>query len=157
MVAGGGRVSLSVEFVPAPAVVAEGFFMTAERLQMLDEPLRNSIPVATNEVEMNFAMEGRPTKWEDLAEGTAMIRGSDHPILDRTGTLRSEAGQEWAFRRHDSHTVSAEMIDPTGYGAFHITGTNAPMPIRDWSYVSEDGVDAIQAVFMDWLEEAIAT
>jgi hypothetical protein len=44
----------------------------------------------------------------------------------------------------------ADFADPTGYGGYHVDGT-LHMPSRDWTYVSEDGVDRMAEFFADWV------
>lgn len=76
-------------------------------------------------------------------------------ILIDTDSLRSGLVNtpDWKARRLSTNSAAVELIDPTGYGKFHITGT-ATMPIRDWSYVSPEGVDEIAAIMADWVMES---
>jgi hypothetical protein len=73
-------------------------------------------------------------------------------ILIDTGTLMDgvTAGTNWNYRRLSGNSQGMEMTDPTGYGSYHITGTTH-IPVRDWSYISDEAVDNMSTIFAEWL------
>lgn len=199
------RGQIYIEAVPEPAVVAQAYFTTAEKLNHLEEPLRLAAGIAVNEIEENFAAQGRPDSWEPLSQTTierrvwqslsdsqqASLRelqrnaafegelvtdssgiasfvpagqskydmvllglASDMQILVNSGALKAGVTSEgnWVYRTLSFNSQAIEMTDPTGYGAYHITG-NDNLPVRDWSYISEGGMDEMASVMADWLVE----
>src|SRR5215831_12962730 len=141
------RVSMTLEWTPLPSVVAQTYFVTAEKASHLEEPLVQATQIVSQEIAANFDAQGRPEGWQELNEATVERRGSSEPILFVTGNLYNQAtsptswavgggGQEW----------DAELIDVTDYGRFHVTGT-VNMPVRDWTFVPDDALDAIEQVF----------
>jgi len=198
------RGRIYIEVTPEPALVAEVFFMKAQKMQNLDEPLQAGTGVVDQEIAANFAAQGRPTQWEPLSQATIEARvwrslsdsqktalidlryasmgfgtltydpetkapifeqslttkyhqvmaglASGMQILIDTGFLRDSAtsGANWKYRRLASNSQAMELTDPTGYGGFHIEG-NSRLPIRDWSYVSPEGVDQITEIMAEWV------
>lgn len=78
-------------------------------------------------------------------------------ILIDTGALQAGAvdSSNYRFRQLSFNAQSIEVVDPTGYGAFHITGAPASnLPQRDWSYISEGAVDEMTEIMANWVMEA---
>jgi phage gpG-like protein len=196
------RGSIYVEATPEPALVAQAYFATAQKLRNMEEPLQYAARIAADEVKQNFDAQGRPTGWAPLSEATLARRiwgslsdtqkvnfikmkeesqgqgsltfdegGNPHfipsnsfaqvlgglasgiQILVDTGDLEQGAtsGSNFNYRTLSGNEQAAEMEDPTGYGTFHITGTSKNLPIRDWSYISSEGVDQMSAYMADWV------
>jgi len=87
------------------------------------------------------------TKYAQVFAGLA----SGIQILVDSGDLKQLAtgGSNWTYRHLSGTEQAMEMGDPTGYGAYHITGTNK-MPARDWSYISSEAVDEMASYMADW-------
>jgi phage gpG-like protein len=97
-------------------------------------------------------MEGMGGIFSSAFETLFAGMASDMQILVDSGDLKNGAtgGGNWTYRRLSGNEDSIEMNDPTGYGAYHITGTNK-MPIRDWSYISSEAVDQMAAFMGEWV------
>jgi len=151
------RVGIDVVWIPLPEIVAHAYFATAERAANMLEPMYEAVEVVRGQIETNFDVEGRPAKWEPLSEATLFLREYEGyqsgPILQRSGTLKSGATSAAAWDIDSSgQVVSAIMMDPTGYGHFHVEGT-VFQPIRDYTYVDDEALDEIDNLFLDWVTE----
>jgi len=136
-----------------PEIIASAYFMVSERAQQLVDPLRDATAIVAQEIEENFAAEGRPDHWEALAESTVLVRGTDGPILTRTGELRSAVTSTSAWSVGGSGSdAEALLTDPTGYGGYHVEGTSR-MPARDYTYVGDDALENIDELFLNWVAE----
>lgn len=127
--------------------------MISASIRDFHEPLRESVVrVVIPSIRENFDAEGRPP-WQRLADATVISRGSSGPILNRTGTLRSEATslENWTIGREEATMtgVSAE------YGAFHQKGTRN-MPARPFVGLQPEDEVAIVDIFGDWVDRKIA-
>ena len=158
-----GRVATDLVFTPMPAVVARGFFMAAERIRQMEEPMNRAAEIVSREILANFDAEGRPTRWPELAESTTRkkaLEGLDPRILRATEALvegLTAEGQHglgsWDIGQEGTEWV-AFLADPTGYGWRHIE-EHQFMPIRDWTYVPDDALDEIEDSFADWLDDHV--
>lgn len=154
-----GRFSLDFVAIPQPALVARGYFIAADKLNQLPEPLLRASEVVSREIEINFEAEGRPP-WDALEAATSERKsqlGLDPRILRATGELFEAvtSPDAWDIGMEGSTQAAALLRDTTDHGTFHITGTSF-MPARDWSFVPDDALDRIEEVFYEWLEEAFA-
>jgi len=147
------RASISIEWIPQPEIIAQAYFMVAGQAQQLGEPLMASTEIVAQEIEANFAAEGRPEAWAPLSEATVLTRGSDGPILTLTGALRAAVTSPSAWSQSGGGSdVEAVLTDPTGYGGYHVEGTSR-MPARDYTYVSDDALQGIDELFLNWIAE----
>lgn len=176
-----GRVTFDFQWVPLPQLVARSYFMSAERAEQLEVPMRETVELFGSEIDMNFQVEGRPDRWADLADSTIRKRlghalGSDVKqdialatpeyrsqvidyamggikILQDEGTLYDAATNpdSWDIQSHGGSTV-ATLTDPTGYGFYHVEGTTH-MPVRDFTYISDEALDEAEQYFADWVLE----
>jgi hypothetical protein len=106
------------------------------------------------------AATGVGTVREDIDLGTleygaqimAALMG-DVKILQRTGTLRDAATDpsSWVIEASGNQAV-AVLQDVVGYGHFHVEGTEY-MPMRDWTYVSDEALDEAMEYWADWVTE----
>lgn len=151
-----GRFVLDLVATPSPAVVAKGLFIASEKLNDLGEPLQRAGEVVRNEIDENFAANGRPSPWAPLAESTLRKKGQqglDPRILRATLSLYEGLMNPgiWDIQV-TGNEGTATMADPTGYGELHLNGTRF-MPMRDYAFVSDDGLENIDEIFYQWLEE----
>jgi len=130
---------------------------------------------------MNFQVEGRPEKWEELAASTMAKRlrgaiGSEGlediklateeyrsnvigtamggmKILQDSGDLYDAATNpdSWEIQVSGNSAI-AELTDPTGYGGFHVEGTSR-MPQRDFTYISDEALAEAEEYFAEWVLE----
>lgn len=147
-----GFPSISIELEGEDAI-ALGLEQISASLRSFQEPLRESVVrVLIPSIRENFDSEGRPP-WQRLADATVLRRGSSGPILNRTGTLRSEATslENWNIGREEATMtgVSAE------YGAYHQEGTRN-MPARPFVMIQPEDEVQILDIFGDWVDRKIA-
>jgi phage gpG-like protein len=82
------------EFKPSLGIVAKQIDTLGADIRSMREPLKRSIrEVMIPSFATNFATGGRPT-WDALSESTVKMRGSDRPILIRTGALAKVMSQQ---------------------------------------------------------------
>lgn len=140
-------------------IVAQGFFITSEKLNQMTEPMEQTVLAFSDAISDNFEAEGGPGgQWAPLQESTKRRKaalGLDDRILRATGSLEAGAtsGKNWDIQQ-GGRTTTAELSDPTGYGFFHLSGTQF-MPIRDWATVGDDALDEMQNIFADWMQETV--
>ncbi len=143
--------------IPAPTLIANAFFQTAERTSQMEEPVREIAQRFSEEIEANFAAEGRPSHWQDLAEATIAKRTNEGygagPILTRTGELRAAATDPDAWDIASSGQLVVAQLNTPDYGRFHLTGWIYG-PVRDWAYLSPEVDEDIDGILSDWLDEA---
>ncbi len=150
------RGTTGLYMVPSATVLAQAFFVTAEKLSQIEEPMHRIVnDVLVPEIEENFQTEGHGA-WEQLAPATALKRGSAHPILMETGQMREAATspQAWSVERSGSSAFASFNPDVTEYAKFHISGTSF-MPVRDFGTFEADVEDQVEDIFDEWLDEAI--
>lgn len=109
----------------------------------------------------NFESEGRPTKWEPLAEWTINDKGSD-TILQRTGALKASInGSNTETQAHsldiwagEVHGLFHQYVDMEPSAQFGILNRNRkhPMPMRPFMLfqIPEDH-DAIERIAYNYL------
>jgi phage gpG-like protein len=145
--------------IPSPQIIANAFFQTAERTSQMEEPVRDIAQLYSDEIEANFAAEGRPARWKDLAESTIAKRRAEGydagPILTRSSELRDVATSIDSWDIASSGQLVVAQLQTPDYGRFHITGW-VYGPVRDWTYTSPDIDEAIDGVLTEWLDEAFA-
>lgn len=176
------RLTLTAEWLPLPAIVAQSYFMASERAMDMSTPMGEVVQIFGSEIDMNFQVEGRPSHWDPLAPstlakklsmslgpegradvnlGTSEYKSSvigaaigSMKILRDTGTLYDAATDpnSWVISTEGTTTV-AELEDVTGYGIYHVEGTSTPMPQRDYTYISDEALDEAENTFADWIME----
>lgn len=156
-----GRFSLELVAIPRPALVAKGFFITSDRLNELTTPLERVSEFISNEIAVNFDVEGRPVPWEPLADSTVSRKASADPPLDprilrATGALFEAVTSEkaWDIGMTGGNEAAAVLVDPTEYGWRHLE-THRFMPIRDWGFVPDDALDTADELMYEWLAEDV--
>jgi phage gpG-like protein len=158
-----GRFSLSIQAVPEPAVVAEGFFLTREKLDEMVGPITEVAHLISREIEANFAAQGRPQGWEALSDATVARRGSSEPILHDTGDMEAAVTDPNAWKVTPTVRGATAVMDESGfptnsagdvYASFHITGTDF-MPARDWTFIPDDAMAEADRIFEDFITEAV--
>lgn len=133
--------------------VARGIDEIARNLRNFSEPLRESVArVLIPSIRENFDSEGRPP-WQSLADSTVIRRGSSGPILNSTGTLRSEATSisNWVIGTEEA-TMTGVSVE---YGAYHQEGTRK-MPARPFVLIQPQDVVEIENIFGEWVDRKIA-
>jgi len=177
------RIALNVSWVPMPQLVAQTYFLSAERARDLETPMKEAVSLFGSEIDMNFQVEGRPEKWEELAPSTlrrklgqaidsdtrADIRLATEEyrsqvidvamggikILQDDGDLYDSATNpdSWVIQSSGNASI-AELVDTTGYGAYHVEGT-AKMPQRDFTYISDEALAEAEEYFAEWVLEGV--
>lgn len=151
------RITVEVVATPLPAVVAQGFFVTAQILEDLGEPTRQAAAVLANEIEQNFRVGGRPAAWPPLAEATIKRKGHGRILFD-SNDLFDEATNPSNFEVTTAKNTSSAHLDAEQlpeYAIFHVTGTEF-MPERDFTFVSDEAIDEIEKIYANFLDDAIA-
>lgn len=116
-------------------------------------PLNRSLRrVIIPSIKKNFKQQGRPQRWVPLAEATVRIRGSDRPILRRTGKLMRTATQLniWKVDRDSATIVGLDQRVP--YTQYHQRGT-VNIPQRAFILYQLADELAIQDIFYRWIIE----
>jgi phage gpG-like protein len=110
------------EFQPSIGLIAARIDKLALDIRSFREPLTRAVKeVMIPSFRRNFEEEGRPG-WAELAPYTVSRRGTNHPILDRTGTLKRVATQLnfWDISRNGA--VISRMPAKAWYGTIHQAG-----------------------------------
>lgn len=153
---GQGRLTLDLVFTPEPAVVAQTYFVTAERARALEQPMWKAIEqVVIPEIDLNFQSEGRPSPWPALAKSTLLKKKGTPKILQETFDLIDAVTSKHSYVVYSSGSVvTGLLVDIVGYGHFHLTGrAHPPMPVRDFVYMGEAALDEIEQIMADWILE----
>jgi phage gpG-like protein len=110
----------------------------------------------------NFEAEGRPTKWEPLAEWTINAKGSS-TILQDTGALKGSINSQNTERAGDSleiwageaHGLFHQYADQDPMSQFGMINKNDkyPMPMRPFMLFQEDDIDTIEEIAANYLTE----
>lgn len=160
-----GRFVVDFQWTPMPSVVAQGYFITAEMLQRLEEPLERSSEILSDAIAENFATESSGgERWAELADSTKIRKASqdlDPRILHATLALSEGASDvgTWDISQDATNEAVAALADPTGYGEAHVIPWPRPeggyLKQRDWTYISDETMDEVEEAFYEWLEEAI--
>lgn len=177
------RTTLALEWVPAPGLVANAYFTVVEALQRLEEPIQEIIELFASELDMNFFMEGRPTKWEALSEKTIknkileqidsdtkgeLRRGEfdpqaaadmfayiskDFKILQRTTELYQKASSPEAWSVRSSGNEVVAWL--ADYPSYGDFHVEGTkfMPARDWTYISEEAQQEAEQILFDFVTE----
>jgi phage gpG-like protein len=92
-------------------------------LHSFREPLTRSIRlVMMPSIAKNFDEEGRPEKWEELAQYTVQVRGDAHPILTRTGALKRAASSFTIWSVGSASATIRSLPPHVWYGYLHQEG-----------------------------------
>lgn len=112
----------------------------------------------------NFESEGRPKKWEPLAEWTIKAKGSDR-ILQDTGALKASINAQNTARTSNSleiwageaHGLFHQYVDKDPMSQFGIMNRNRkhPMPMRPFMLFQDQDIDAIEDMAGDYLVEIL--
>jgi hypothetical protein len=151
------RFSLEMRWLPEPALVASGFFMTSRMLEDMRVPMEASLGVLARQVQENFKTQGQGT-WEVLEWDTVIQKqrvGAPYPNapLVRWGPLMTRSPTSFIVS-HSGRETQAEWVDPTNYGGFHLGGTKF-MPVRDFLMLTDNALQQIQEIFADWIDETM--
>lgn len=142
---------VEITSTPDLSVVASAFFSAAAKGNALATPMQQIVDLFAEELAANFAAEGRPAHWQELALSTIKKRGSAHPILQDTGALEGST-QDWTISG-SGQTMVATLSTP-GYGGFHVTGTRF-MAIRDWQFIPDSVLDLADDILSAWITAPI--
>lgn len=179
------NVSIDLHFQPSVGILARRFDKLGADIRSFREPLKRAVKeVVIPSIKANFDAEGRPG-WAQLSEQTVTRRGSAHPILRRSGRLRRVATQLniWTIDREKA--LIADLPDSVWYGKVHQAGFGShdvqedfaypgghlgtpvsqglknlgeagSIPPRPFVMLQPEDLNAIDQVFLDWLDERIA-
>lgn len=109
-----------------------------------------------------FSSEGRRASggWAPLKDSTIAARGTEHPILDETGALRTsltERGGDNTLEATDDFLLFGSKL---GYGGYHQTGTSRMAQRRPIELTERDRagvVKVLQAFILGDAETGTAT
>jgi phage gpG-like protein len=119
-----GTVEMGWFLSPSIGLLAKDIDKMALNIKSFREPLTRSVKqVIIPSIRKNFTEEGRPDRWDDLADYTVKVRGTTGPILTRTGKLRRGATQFNIWSISDSAATVKKLPDAVWYGAVHQAGT----------------------------------
>lgn len=119
-----GTVELGWFITPSIGLLAKDIDRMGLRIKSMKEPLTRAVKqVIIPSIRRNFDEQGRPDKWEPLAEYTVQVRGTTGPILTRTGRLKRGATQFNIWSISDTSAALKKLPDSVWYGAIHQAGT----------------------------------
>lgn len=106
----------------------------------------------------NFEAEGRPIKWEPLAEITIELKGSS-AILQDTGALKGSINSQNTERGQDSlmiwagevHGLFHQYIDIDPLQQFSMTNEKG-MPMRPFMLFQDEDLDAIEQIAANYID-----
>jgi phage gpG-like protein len=110
----------------------------------------------------NFESEGRPTKWEPLAEWTIEEKGSSK-ILQDTGALKGSINSQntqrdgdtleiWAGEAHGLFHQYADLDPMSQFGMIN-KNDKYPMPMRPFMLFQENDIDVIESIAYNYLKD----
>ena len=169
---------VSFDFQPSIGMLARDIDRLGIDIRSFREPLEKAIKeVMLPSIAQNFAEEGRPEKWKELADYTIQERsGATGPILNRTGVLAKAAVQFNNWEISQIAAVFRGLPNRAWYGIVHQAGYGGDasevmklsakqiavgakaaqkfvIPARPFVLYQEDDEYAIEEVFAEWLEE----
>lgn len=158
-------IDLQFQFKPSIGIQAARLEKFGMDIRSFKEPLKRSIQqVLAPSFRKNFDMEGRPDAWAPLADYTVEARGSAGPILNRSGLLKRTIQQLNIWSIDTQKAAILDLPAKVWYGKLHqggYKGTGAAtfsFPPRPFVLIQDEDYDAIEAVFLKWLQErAIAS
>lgn len=158
-------IDLQFKFQPSIGIQAARMEKFGMDIRSFREPLKRSIQqVLAPSFRKNFDMEGRPDPWAPLAEFTVDQRGNTGPILNRSGVLKRTIQQLNIWTIDTQKAAILDLPQKIWYGKLHqggYKGTGAAtftFPARPFVLIQDEDYDAIEAVFLKWLQErAIAS
>jgi phage gpG-like protein len=113
---------LDFQFDPSIGLVAKRVDKLGLDISSFKDPLERSIrQVMIPSFRTNFAEGGRPA-WEPLAPYTVKVRGSETPILVRTGRLVKAATSFDIWSIGDSSAIIRSLGQDAWYGTIHQAG-----------------------------------
>jgi phage gpG-like protein len=117
------------EFTPSIGIVAKDIDRLGLEITQYQVPLHAAAAYMSDSIKKNFRQQGRPSKWEPLAEYTVKLRGNRGPILIRTGNLMRAATSLsiWSFT---ATTASVQSLPANvWYGNIHQEGYGTIMNV----------------------------
>lgn len=122
----GPSVSPTITFEPTLGIAAARIDKLGLDIRSFKVPLKRAVQeVMAPSFTKNFDEGGRPS-WEPLAEDTIFLREGDGygagPILERTGTLKTVAGQLNIWDISTTAAVIRDLPDRAWYGKVHQAG-----------------------------------
>lgn len=163
-------VNTNIEVLPAKAILVGQFAYLSLSFTNFKEPLTDSIKlVVIPSINQNFADEGRPEPWAELADYTLSRREDEGfgagPILERTGKLHRAATAfarwkitttEAAFDSFTSTQFYGYIMQEGSAGFWHPGGkVSGEIPARPFILVQDDDVDKIEAIFTAWIKSKL--
>lgn len=145
-----------IQMTPDPMMVAQGFFMTSQRLNDLREPVEMGAKILGDELAINFLVGGRPS-WAPLATSTVTKKGHSQVLIE-SGDLMEEVSdaERWQFASGGNSAIA--QWEPgsvhSAYGHYHLSGTRF-MPQRDFMTMPDRVEDAIMDIFEDWIDDIL--
>jgi phage gpG-like protein len=118
---------LQFAFAPSVGIAARDINKLGLDIQNFREPLERCITeVMIPSFAQNFAAEGRPEKWDPLADATIKIREREGqgsgPILNRTGALEQAATSRDIWTVTDTAATIQSLPQHVWYGNIHQAG-----------------------------------
>jgi phage gpG-like protein len=108
---------------PSIGLVAKDIHKLGLNIRTYREPLTKAVRlVMMPSIAKNFQSEGRPDRWTPLADYTVQIRGTDHPILTRSGALGRAASSFGVWSISASSATIKHLPGHVWYGNLHQEG-----------------------------------
>lgn len=161
----------------------EGMGIAARRVDKLGldirsfkVPLKRAVQqVVIPSIQMNFHKHGRP-RWTPLASSTVDQKGHAVPLF-LTGALRSTMKQIGIWHIDTEKALITDLPEKVWYGVIHQAGASGhryksfhdevvdryvnigqsgAIPARPFAMIQPEDEEAIEQVFVEWLNERIA-
>lgn len=144
---GGGFVT--GDFYRDSMILANDLRSLGLNIRSFREPLHYSVKhVMIPSIRQNFMQEGRPP-WVPLSLTTVKIRGTAHPILQRSRTLIKVATQLNIWKIDRTSAVIDDIDRRVPYAKFHQGGTRK-MPARPFAQITDEDQEEIENIFYEW-------
>jgi phage gpG-like protein len=171
---------ISFTFTPSIGINARQVNKFSVDIRSFREPLKRSVQqVMIPSIMANFAAEGRPS-WQQLADSTVETRGSAHPILQRSGKLKKAMSALARWSISETAATIKDLPADVAYGGVHqagaagteigvlggrsatemgretVVGISGGVPQRQFVMFQDGDAEAIDLIFLRWLEERAA-
>lgn len=144
--------SVSGDFYKDSLILANDIDSFALSIKSFRVPLKQSIKeVIIPSIKLNFQKEGRP-RWASLSDATVRIRGSAHPILQRTGKLKKASTQLNIWKIDTDSAAIVGLDSKVKYAKYHQGGTSK-MSARPFVEIQLKDEQDIENIFYKWLVE----
>lgn len=174
--------SLSIEMEPSVGILARKVDKLGLDIRSFKEPLTRAVKqVMIPSIRQNFIQQGRPDRWQRLADATVARKGFKD-ILIHTGELYKQMGYQKIWHIDREKALIPDLPEKVWYGKVHQAGaegisqtftvknvglsasssydvggfeTSGEIPQRRFVMLHPEDEDAIEQIFDEWLGERI--